>query len=75
MAADDAGRELRYISIARIPDYLGPDTPAFEIGIVVRNVDGDGRQWARMGLFRQLRDGDIPLFPEELDDVAPLTLV
>ncbi|KAI0708555.1 heterokaryon incompatibility protein-domain-containing protein [Earliella scabrosa] len=76
LAADDAGRELRCISIARIPDYLGPDTPAFEIGIVVRDVDGGGGgQWARMGLFRQLRDGDLSLFPEELDDVAPLTLV
>jgi hypothetical protein len=73
-AAADVGNEMWCISIARIMEYLGPGTEAFDIGLVVARVQKPARAWARAGIFRQLREGNA-LFPENVADSTELTIV
>ena len=69
----DVGCELQCVSVVRIPDYLGPGTFAFEIGLVTKKASQD-ESWLRIGVFRQLRNGTA-LFGESLENATELTLL
>ncbi|KIJ63949.1 hypothetical protein HYDPIDRAFT_175721 [Hydnomerulius pinastri MD-312] len=58
--ADDLGKELWCLLMARLPEYLG-GMEAFDIGLVLAPT---GAEWTRLGVFRQLRQGN-SLFPED----------
>ncbi|CCM05787.1 uncharacterized protein FIBRA_08020 [Fibroporia radiculosa] len=63
----DGVEEMACLLIARLPEYLGPGSEAFDIGLVVRRSRGE--EWSRIGLFRQLREGDAALFPKNLAEL------
>ena len=69
----DVGCQLQCVSVVRIPDYLGPGTFAFEIGLVTKKASQD-ESWLRIGVFRQLRNGTA-LFGESLENATELTLL
>ncbi|KIJ14487.1 hypothetical protein PAXINDRAFT_115801 [Paxillus involutus ATCC 200175] len=58
--ADNLGKELWCLLVARLPEYLG-GVEAFDIGLVLAPR---GTEWMRLGVFRQLRQGN-NLFPED----------
>ncbi|EGN94395.1 hypothetical protein SERLA73DRAFT_77797 [Serpula lacrymans var. lacrymans S7.3] len=68
--ADDMGKDMWCILIARLPEYLGRGE-AFDTGLVVALKGGE---WVRIGIFRQLREGSA-LFPENVADVTEVVIV
>lgn len=71
LGASDTVRDVKCILIVRVPDYLGHGTEAMDIGLVVAWHD---TEWARIGIFRQLREGS-NLFEENSVDTMVLTIV
>ncbi|KAI5790529.1 heterokaryon incompatibility protein-domain-containing protein [Pyronema domesticum] len=71
---DDVGNEICCILIVRIPDYLAHGGPAFDIGLVVSRKHAIGENWVRIGVFRQLREGN-SLFPDDIVNAIDINIV
>ncbi|KAF9459324.1 heterokaryon incompatibility protein-domain-containing protein [Collybia nuda] len=69
--AGDMAKEVRCVLIARVLDYLGPGSEAMDIGLVVVR---HGKDWIRIGVFRQLREGSA-LFGDHKVDTTELTIL
>ncbi|KAF8551532.1 HET-domain-containing protein [Imleria badia] len=65
-----AGKELQCLLIARLADYVG-EGKAMDIGLV---VSPQGDEWVRLGVFRQLREGN-NLFPESTVDLSEVVVI
>ncbi|KAG1734441.1 heterokaryon incompatibility protein-domain-containing protein [Suillus paluster] len=70
LTTDDVEKEMWCLLVARLPEYLG-GSEAFDIGLV---VTPKGEEWARVGIFRQLREGNA-LFPENVVDIVEVAIV
>ncbi|KAH7918660.1 HET-domain-containing protein [Leucogyrophana mollusca] len=65
---DRAGEEMGCVLLARLPEYIGGSD--LDMGLVLAPKGGD---WVRVGMFRQLREGNA-LFPQHLLDFTELSI-
>jgi hypothetical protein len=72
LTTGDLEREMWCLLIARLPEYPGAGSQAFDIGLVVALKEGD--RWVRVGIFRQLREGNV-LFPENVANAVEVAIV
>lgn len=68
-AGSDFGKELQCLLIARLPEYIG--TQGLDVGLV---LSAQGDEWVRLGVFRQVREGD-SLFPKSTVDMREVVIL